>query len=413
MGSSNVRRAESFCAVLTGLRVSCSLRGLMYRLALKMLYGDLAKFIMLIGGLTVCSLLMTQQLGVFCGLMLWTTATARNVDVPIWVCDAKVEQVNEVTAMRDVEVNRVRSIEGIEWALPLHVGFVQTRLPNGDFQQVQLVGLDSATFVGRPARMTSGNFDDIRLPNAVVVDQLMIKKYKKKTVSADFPEGRELKVGDVFEINDKEARVVGICYAEQTFLGQPYVYTTYERSLEYAPQQRKMLSFVLAKPRADVDENTVIARIKTIPGLTAFTSREIQDRTIVWYIKNTGIPISFGSVVVLGIIVGIAISGQTFYLFVHENVRNLAALKAMGASNALLSEMVFLQALIVGTMGFGLGTGLTAKIGTIFVKFGEPPFFLPWQVVAFAAAVIFFICIFAASVGLLKVFRAEPAIVFR
>ena len=174
-----------------------------------------------------------------------------------------------------------------------------------------------------------------------------------------------------------------------------------------------MLSFVLAKPRADASIDAVTARIKAIPGLTAFTSREFQDNTIAWYIKYTGIPISFGSVVVLGIIVGIAIAGQTFYLFVYENVRNLAALKAMGASNALLAEMVFLQALIVGVMGFGIGTGLTATVGWVFVKFGEPPFFLPWQVLAFAAGVIVFICIFAASVGLLKVFRAEPAIVFR
>ena len=377
----------------------------MFRLALKMLYGDVAKFIMLIGGLTVCSLLMTQQSGVFCGLMMWTTATIRNVDVPIWVCDAKVEQVNEVVAMRDIEVNRVRSIEGVEWAVPLYWGIIQTRLPNGAFQQIQLTGLDSATLVGRPPRMTEGNVEDLRLPNAVVVDQVTVKKFKTK--------GLTLKVGDVFEINDKEARVVGICHAEQSFMGQPYVYTTYERALEYVPPQRKMLSFVLAKPREGVPAADVVARIKKIPGLTAFTSEDFQDQTMGWYIKYTGIPISFGTVVVLGIIVGIAIAGQTFYLFVHENVRHLAALKAMGASNALLAEMVFLQAFAVGVTGFGLGTGLTAMLGKKFMMIGEPPFFLPWQVLAFAGAVIVFICLFAAGIGLLKVFRAEPAIVFR
>jgi putative ABC transport system permease protein len=377
----------------------------MFRLALKMLYGDVAKFIMLIGGLTVCSLLMTQQSGVFCGLMMWTTATIRNVDVPIWVCDAKVEQVNEVVAMRDIEVNRVRSIEGVEWAVPLYWGIIQTRLPNGAFQQIQLTGLDSATLVGRPPRMTEGNVEDLRLPNAVVVDQVTVKKFKTK--------GLTLKVGDVFEINDKEARVVGICHAEQSFMGQPYVYTTYERALEYVPPQRKMLSFVLAKPRDGVPAADVVSRIKKIPGLTAFTSEDFQDQTMGWYIKYTGIPISFGTVVVLGIIVGIAIAGQTFYLFVHENVRHLAALKAMGASNALLAEMVFLQAFAVGITGFGLGTGLTAMLGKKFMMIGEPPFFLPWQVLAFAGAVIVFICLFAAGIGLLKVFRAEPAIVFR
>ena len=377
----------------------------MFRLALKMLYGDLAKFIMLIGGLTVCSLLMTQQSGVFCGLMMWTTATIRNVDVPIWVSDAKVEQVNEVVAMRDIEVNRVRSIEGVEWAVPLYWGIIQTRLPNGAFQQIQLTGLDSATLIGRPARMLEGNVEDLRLPNAVVVDQIAVKKFKTK--------GLTLKVGDVFEINDKEARVVGICFAEQSFMGQPYVYTTYERALEYVPQQRKMLSFVLAKPRDDVSPAEVVSRIKKIPGLTAFTSQDFQDQTMNWYIKYTGIPISFGTVVVLGIVVGIAIAGQTFYLFVHENVRHLAALKAMGASNALLAEMVFLQAFAVGITGFGLGTGLTSMLGRKFMTFGEPPFFLPWQVLAFAGSVIVFICLFAAGIGLLKVFRAEPAIVFR
>ncbi len=377
----------------------------MLRLALKMLYGDIAKFIMLVGGLTFCSLLMTQQIGVFCGLMMWTTATLRNVEAPVWVCDEKVEQVNEIVSLRDIEVSRVRSIEGVEWAVPLFWSIIQTRLPNGSFQQVQLTGLDSASLVGRPSRMTEGNAEDLRLPNAVIVDQIALRKFKGK--------GLTLKLGDTFEINDKEARVVGICKAEQSFMGQPYIFTTYDRALEYVPQQRKQLSFILVKPRADVADTTLVERIQRIPGLAAYTAQDLQYRTMRWYIKYTGIPISFGTVVVLGIIVGIAIAGQTFYLFVHENVRHLAALKAMGASNGLLSRMVFLQAFIVGITGYGLGTGVASMLGRLFLKGGEPPFFLPWQVLVFAGCVVVFICLFSACIGLLKVFRAEPAIVFR
>jgi putative ABC transport system permease protein len=360
---------------------------------------------MLLGGLTFCSLLMTQQSGVFCGLMRWTTSTLRNIKVPIWVCDAKVEQVNEVVPLRDIEVNRVRSVAGVEWAVPLYWGLIQARLRDGSFQPIQLTGLDSATMVGRPARMTAGNIEDLRLPNAVIVDQIAIKKFKRK--------GFDLKIGDTFEINDKEARVVGICYAEQSFLGQPYIYTTYERALEYAPRQRKLLSFILVKPQDSVPAEEVVRRIRTIPGITAFTDEEFTARTIDWYIKYTGIPISFGTVVILGALVGIAIAGQTFYLFVHENVRHLAALKAMGAGNVMLAEMVFLQAFTVGVTGYGLGVGLTSIFGNIFMKVGEPPFYLPWQVLAFAGAIIVFICLFSATIGLLKVFRAEPAIVFR
>ncbi len=377
----------------------------MLRLALKMLYGDVAKFIMLVGGLTFCSLLMTQQIGVFCGLMMWTTATLRNVEAPVWVCDEKVEQVNEIVSLRDIEVSRVRSVEGVEWAVPLFWSIIQTRLPNGSFQQVQLTGLDSASLAGRPSRMTEGNAEDLRLPNAVIVDQIALRKFKGK--------GLTLKLGDTFEINDKEARVVGICKAEQSFMGQPYIFTTYDRALDYVPQQRKQLSFILVKPRADVADTTLVERIRRIPGLAAYTAQDLQNRTMKWYIKYTGIPISFGTVVVLGIIVGIAIAGQTFYLFVHENVRHLAALKAMGASNGLLARMVFLQAFTVGITGFGLGTGVASMLGRLFLKGGEPPFFLPWQVLVFVGCVVVFICLFSACIGLLKVFRAEPAIVFR
>jgi putative ABC transport system permease protein len=377
----------------------------MLRLALKMLYGDRAKYVMLVGGLTFCALLMTQQIGVFCGLMRWTTATLRNIQVPIWVADREVKQVNEIVSLRDIEVNRVRSVPGVDWAVPLYWGIIQARLRDGSFLQVQLTGLDAATFVGRPGKMLAGNVEDLRLPNAVVIDQTAVKKFKKKNIA--------VKIGDTFEINDKEARVVGICESEQSFLGQPYVFTTYDRALEYAPPQRKMLSFILVSPKADVPVATLVERLGKLDGLRACTSDDFGWQTIMWYIQNTGIPLSFGTVVVLGIFVGVAIAGQTFYLFVHENLRFMAALKAMGAHTGTLAQMVLLQAFTVGLVGYGFGVGLTALFGNKVLEAGEPPFYLPWEVLAFAGAVIVFICCFSATIGLLKIIRAEPAVVFR
>lgn len=378
----------------------------MLRLALKMLYGDRAKYAMLICGLTFCSLLMTQQIGVFCGLMRWTTSTLRNIQVPIWVADKRVAQVNEIVALRDIEVTRVRSVPGVEWAVPLYWGIIQARLRNGAFQQVQLTGLDAATFVGRPAHMIEGNVEDLRLPNAVVIDQVAVKKFKQNGLG-------EVKIGDTFEINDHEARIVGICKSEQSFLGQPYIFTTYDRALEFAPVQRKRLSFILVSPKPGVSAETVVERIRALDGLTAFTADEFNYRTIKWYIDNTGIPVSFGTVVILGIIVGVAIAGQTFYLFVHENLRFMAALKAMGARTPTLAKMVLLQALAVGFVGYGLGVGLAAMFGNAVLKGGQPPFFLPWQVPAFTAVVILFICCLSALIGLVKIIGAEPAVVFR
>jgi putative ABC transport system permease protein len=377
----------------------------MLRLALKMLFGDRAKYAMLVCGLSFCALLMSQQTSVFCGLLLWTTATVRNIRVPIWVADAKVEQVNEVVPMREIEVQRVRSVPGVDWAVPMFWSILQARLPDGTFQGVQLTGLDSASLVGRPAKMREGRIEDLRLPNAVIVDQVAIEKFAKR--------GIQLKVGAMFEINDREARVVGICETERSFLGQPYVFTTYSRALEYAPLQRKLLSFVLVQPKPGASVPELLKRISSMGGLRAFSSDEFAWDTLIWYVRNTGIPISFGTVVVLGIVVGIAIAGQTFYLFVHENMRFLAALKAMGASFGVLAQMVILQAFTVGFIGYGLGVGLAAMFGNAVLRKGQPPFYMPWQILAFTGAVIILICFLSALVGLVKVARTEAAMVFK
>jgi putative ABC transport system permease protein len=377
----------------------------MMRLALKMLFGDRAKYAMLVCGLTFCALLMTQQTSVFCGLLLWTTATIRNVRVPVWVADSKVEQVNEVVPLREIELQRVRSVDGVQWAVPLFWSILQARLPDGTFQAVQLTGLDSATLVGRPGRIREGNIEDLRLPNAVIVDQVAISKFRKR--------GIELRIGSTFEINDKEARVVAICETERSFLGQPYVFTTYSRALEYSPPQRKLLSFILVQPKPETDVPALIKGIGQLGGLRAFSSDDFARRTIEWYFKNTGIPISFGTVVLMGIIVGIAIAGQTFYLFIHENIRFMAALKAMGAGRFLLIRMVTLQAFTVGFTGYGLGVGLAAGFGNAVLRKGEPPFYMPWQVLVFSGAVILLICVISALVGVIKVVRAEAAMVFK
>ena len=48
-------------------------------------------------------------------------------------------------------------------------------------------------------------------------------------------------------MNDHRAIIVGVCVATPTFQSNPVVYTTYARAKSFAPQERKILSYVLAK----------------------------------------------------------------------------------------------------------------------------------------------------------------------
>ena len=80
----------------------------MIRLALKMLFGDTAKYLTLIVGLVFATFLMIQQLSIFLGLMRFTTSTLRNVPAPIWVVESSVEQISELNPMRDTDLSLVR-----------------------------------------------------------------------------------------------------------------------------------------------------------------------------------------------------------------------------------------------------------------------------------------------------------------
>ena len=84
-----------------------------------MIFRDRAKHLTLVGGLAFCTLLISQQFGVFCGVMLLTASTLRNIGAEIWVMDRDAQQVNQVIPMRSVEVQRVRSVTGVEWAVPV------------------------------------------------------------------------------------------------------------------------------------------------------------------------------------------------------------------------------------------------------------------------------------------------------
>ncbi len=378
----------------------------MYLLALKMLLGDRGKYIMLISGLTFASMLMSQQCAVFFGLLNWTTANLRNMRASIWVVDPKVEQVNEVKPLRDTDVGRVRSVTGVAWAVPLYWGVLQTKLADGSFKSVQLVGLDSATLVGQPPQILTGRLEDLRLPNAILIDDLAVQRL---SVGRPHPLG----IGDTFEINDREARVYGVCKTHRSFQAMPYVYTTYEQALQFAPKTRKMLSFILAEPAPGWSVEKTAREIEKVTQLKAYTEREFFWATIWWYFRNTGIPASFGTTIVMGFIVGIAVAGQTFYTFVLENLRHLAALKAMGTSNWTLARMLLLQAFTVGIIGYGCGIGLTTLFGFIVLKNAQPPFLMPYQLPLATFVMIIVICSFAALLGIRKVRKLEPAIVFR
>lgn len=383
----------------------------MIGVALRMLFRDRAKYFGIIMGVMLASMVITQQGAIFVGLMCRTFGAISDLEYPdAWVMDAKVQFIDDTKPMQATALSRVRGIEGVAWAVPLYKGMLRARLDNGEFQNCIVMGLDDATLTGGPPRMVSGRVEDLRQADAVIVDQ---HGAETKLAHAG-PEGKPipLKVGDTLEINDKRAVVVGLCENTRTFQSQPVVYTTYSRATGFAPPERKLMSFVLVKAGPGVPVQTLCDRISGVTGLAAYPKNRFKWKTVEYFMANTGIPINFGIAVGLGFIIGTVITGFMFYSFTLDNMRYFGTLKAMGAKDGVLLNMILCQSLVVGVIGFGLGAGLAAVFGAA-VGNKELAFRLPWQLLFVSGSAVIIICMLSAILSMRKVLTLEPAIVFK
>lgn len=381
--------------------------------AIKMLMGDRAKYIGIILGLTFASFIITQQSGIFIGLMTRTFGFVTDTSQPdIWVMDPKVQFIDDIKPLKDTDLFRVRGIQGVDWAVPLYKGLLRARLPNGNFQTCNLIGIDEATLIGGPPEMLQGQLKELRNTDAIIVDIVGAEDKLASSEKDDDGKPIPLKVGETLEINDHRSVVVGICRNTRTFQSQPVIYTTYSRATLFAPRERKLLSFILVKGAAGLSPQAVCDKIRANTGLAAYTNQQFKRLTVDYFIENTGIPINFGIAVLLGFIIGTAIAGQTFYNFALDNLRYFGTFKAMGASSQILIKMVLLQALMVGAIGWGLGIALTSLFA-ISLRNTELSFLMPWQLLLGSALAIFMITLFGAFLSLWKILKLEPAIVFK
>ncbi len=320
-------------------------------IAFKMLVGNKAKYYGLIFGVMFSTFLMAQQVSLFLGLMVRTCSTIGLVqEASIWVMDPSVRYFDEIKPLPDIDLYRVRGVEGVKWAVPFYKGTAV--LKSGSvFQLVTVFGLDDTSLIGLPSQMVLGQAESIRAPNSLIMDE---GGWKYIWPTDPFEINRSV------EMNDHFVRIVGICDIPPSYASLPQVYTRYSEAVKLTPQGAHTLSYVLVDHEPGTDPAVVAQRIREKAGLLALTSNAFEWRTIWYFIEKTGIPINFGITVLLGFIVGAAIVGQTFYIFILENLMQFAALKAIGVSKGQILKMVLIQGALVGSMGYGLGMGLTA-----------------------------------------------------
>jgi len=375
-------------------------------IALRMLTGDRSKFLGLVFGVTFATLLMTQQVSIFMGILQRTGNQILEVrDADIWVMDNRVRYIDEAPGLQDIDLMRVRGVAGVAWAVRTYKGIVRARLEDGNTRNVRLTGLDDETLVAAPQQMIAGSLQNLTRPDAVIIDK----------GGYEYMWGQEpFQLGRTFQLNDRRAVLVGVCKVAPPFFSDPIIYARYSQAARYVPRERNLMNYVLVKRKDGVDPGELCRRIEQQTGRLALTQDQFFWKTVNYFLGSTGIPVNFGITIALGFIVGAAVTGQTLYLFIVESLKQFGALKAMGVPNRGILMMILLQALLIGGIGFGLGIGLT---GIFFIATGNithlAGLHMTWLALMGTGAAVVVIVIATSIISARRVLRLEPAIVFR
>jgi putative ABC transport system permease protein len=391
----------------------------MFWIAWRMLIGNPGKYLGIVLGVAFATFLIAQQAAVFCGLMNTTAGQIRDIrEVDLWVCNPGVQFIDDNLPMTDTALGRIRGVEGVAWAVPFFKGLGRARMSDGKDQQMIILGVDNGSFVGAPRDgpivpndPNSGDFfigklEDLRLSDAVIIDDAGYQQM--------WPDdGKNFRLGRTFEMNDRRAIVVGVCRASRTFQTFPIVYTRYSNAIQYIPGERRTMTYVLAKAKSGVDVAQVCKNIEDQTEFAAYPHQSFFWMTINYFLINTGIPFNFGLMIIMGFLVGAAVSGMLFYIFISDNIRQFGALKAMGMSNLRIIAMVFFQAVLIGVQGYAIGVGMAAYFGYATRGAIKLQFLMLWQIPVITLVITVAIILFASLFSLIKVLRVEPAIVFK
>lgn len=170
---------------------------------------------------------------------------------------------------------------------------------------------------------------------------------------------------------------------------------------------------MLVEPNSAADIQKIKQQVTAL-GYLALTKEEFMQRTSNYYVYQTGGGTNMLIMTAISFIVGLSISGQTFYTFILENLERFGALKAIGTKSRDLVGMILFQATFTAFTGYGLGVGLCALlIWLARMRLPSYAAMLTYANLALGFAMVSVIAAISSYVGIRRVLQIEPFDIFR
>lgn len=370
-------------------------------LARRNLFHDKVRLTVTLTGVIFAVVLITVQLGLFIGFATTTSNISDHSGADLWIAAKGWRNFDQPAPFSERKFYQALAVPGVAAAEKYIVQFSRWKRTDGGEEGVGIVGFNIASGVGGPWIITQGSLADLQTPDTVMIDEQYLKKLGVTHI------------GQTVEMNNHRARVVGFTRDIRSFTTNPRVFTAFKNAQNYARLNEDQTSYILIKAAEGADlqqlKRDLLGRIEDIE---VYTTAEFSRKTQIYWMFNTGAGVGILIAAAMGLIVGVVIVAQTIYATTIDHIREFGTLKAMGASNGYIYQVIIKQAAIAATIGYVLGMAVSLFVVNLS-KNGGAAIKLPFEMGVVMFFLTFLMCIGASIVSINKVTRIDPAMVFK
>jgi putative ABC transport system permease protein len=369
-------------------------------IGIRMMFYDRLKLAGTLFGVVFAVVLGNFQVGTFMALLFKNRMFVENAKVDIWIAPPGTRQFQGGTPLTDSQLNRARTVPGVEWAEPLLLQAANLKLPNGGSEPVSLVGTRAPRFVGGPWNIVAGDPAALLQPDAVFFEDAEREKFGG------------LNLGSARELAGHHVQAVGFTWGLLPFApAYAFAEMTLAREILKAPADKHTFLMVGAKPgvsKTELRERLQVA----LPDARVMTREEYLAEILKYILTATQIGFSFGTSTFMGLLVGLITVALSMFSSVVDNMRQFGTIKAIGATTGDLARLLFVQALVYAIVGSLLGLGMMAAL-VQGIRNAQLTPILPSISVAITFGSMIAVCLSASVLALLRLRQLEPAMVFR
>ncbi len=363
-------------------------------LARRNLFQDKTRLALSIGGVGLAVTLILILKGFLAGMNRQITSYLDHSPGSIAIAEEDVVNLlGAVSLIPDGTEQKAENIRGVDQVIPILSQFIILDLHDKK-QPAYMIGYDPRKG-GGPWQLVAGREPSSK--EEMVFDRVLADRHG-------------LRIGDQVEVMGRDFTIVGLSSGTTSWMTSFFFIR--KKDAEDLLRIPGATSFLLLRTTQDADTELILERLYDFSGVSALTKQTMAANDMKLFARIFSAPLKL--MVGISFLVGTMIVGLIIYTATVERQREYGVIKAIGAKNRFLYQIVLTQALFASLAGSSLGV-LLANGAARWIMSARPQFLIIFDPADSTQALLAGLCmaLIAAVFPTRVVANLAPAEVFR